>query len=248
MQYVEMLRARRCLTWYCSTLLAVFVVTAISFYSGHAQISGSGSPPQALSDLIRICALGAIIVATCMAPGLNAESSTLAITWTRPVRRATIAWRYMAVDLAAILFAAVFMLAVVLAFLALFGSLGRLTFDSAVPAALLNVMGVALMWYGLVIVVTARMDGRGNVISGLSWPAFMMVGGLWAAPFPPVLHGLITVLDYFNPLTYFNNFSNEQHAAKQVLNLDPNLLTLIAWCFVVVTLVATVRLWSTREV
>jgi hypothetical protein len=104
------------------------------------------------------------------------------------------------------------------------------------------------MWYGLVTLVTARMDGRGGLISGLSWAAFSIIGGLWAAPFPPLLHGLITFLDYFNPLTYFNSLSTEHHVSKQVLNLDPSLLTLIAWCFVAVTLVATVRLWSTREV
>jgi hypothetical protein len=40
MQYVEMLRARRVLTWYCGILLAVFVIVALSFYSGHSHISG----------------------------------------------------------------------------------------------------------------------------------------------------------------------------------------------------------------
>jgi hypothetical protein len=248
MQYVEMLRARRVLTWFCGILLAVFAITVISFYSGHVQISGGRHSAQDLSDLIRICAFGAMVVATCMAPGLNAESTTLAITWTRPIPRAAIAWRYIAVDAVAMLFAFLFMLAVGIAFIALFGGLGDLRFDAAIPAALLNVFGVSLMWYGLVTLVTARMDGRGGLISGLSWAAFSIIGGLWAAPFPPLLHGLITFLDYFNPLTYFNSLSTEHHVSKQVLNLDPSLLTLIAWCFVAVTLVATVRLWSTREV
>lgn len=248
MQYVEMLRARRVLTWYCGILLAVFVIVALSFYSGHSHISGSEEPVQLLSDILRICAFGAMIVATCMAPGLNAESSTLAITWTRPAPRAAIAWRYIAVDAVTIVIAYVFTVAVALAFLAMFGAAGHVTFDAAIPSALLNVFGVTLMWYGLVTFVTARMDGRGGLVSGLSWAAFSIVGGLWAAPFPPLLHGLITFLDYFNPLTYFHNVTSSHHAGNDVLNLDPSLLTLIAWCFVAVTLVATVRLWSTREV
>ncbi len=248
MQYVEMLRARRVLTWYCGILLAAFAITAISFYSGHARMSGDRGSAQDLSDLMRVCAFGAMIVATCMAPGLNAESSTLAITWTRPIPRVAIAWRYIAVDAGTILFGFLFMLAVGIAFIALFGALGQLRFDAAVPAALLNIFGVTLMWYGLVTLVTARMDGRGGLISGLSWAAFSILGGLWAAPFPPVLHGLITFLDYFNPLTYFQNIAVGRHSGHDILNLDPNVLTLIAWCFVAVTLVATVRLWSTREV
>lgn len=246
MQYVEMLRARRVLTWYCGILLAAFVIVVISFYSGHTRVSGGGHSHDDLSELIRICAFGAMIVATCMAPGLNGESSTVAITWTRPLSRPAIAWRYIGVDAVTILIGYLFLLAIGIAFTALFGHLGNLKFDAAIPAALLNVFGVTLMWYGLVTLVTARMDGRGGLISGLSWAAFTIAGGLWEVPFPAVLHGLITFLDYFNPLTYYVNIG--RHPGSEILTLDPSLLTLIAWCFVAVTLVATVRLWSTREI
>jgi hypothetical protein len=247
MEYVEILRARRVLTWYCGTLLAVLAIAVLSVYSGHSQMHGSVGPIH-LSDLLKGCAFGAIIVATCMAPGINAESSTLAIAWTRPMSRTAIAWRYIAVDAVTIVLGYAFAVFIALAFLAAFGLIGNVGVDGDVPMTILNGIGSSLMWYGLVNVVVARMDGRGGMISGLSWAVFLVIGGLWAAPFPPLIHGLLTFLNYFNPLTYFQSVSSSHSTSHEVLVLSPDLLTLIAWCFVAVTLVATVRLWSTREV
>jgi hypothetical protein len=247
MQYVEMLRARRVLTWYCGILLGALVIAVISVYSGHAHMHGSLGTTR-LSELLEGCAFGAMIVATCLAPGLNAESSTLAIVWTRPMSRPAIAWRYIAVDAVTIVIAYAFVLAIILAFHASFGVLGQIDLDGAVPMTVVNGIGCALMWYGLVNVVAARLDGRGGLIAGLSWAVFLVTGGLWHAPFPPLLHGLITFLDYFNPLTYLGGGSSANGGEVRVLALSPDVLTLIAWAFVAVTLVATVRLWSTREV
>lgn len=268
MEYVEVLRARRVLTWFCGILIVAVAIVVYSVYAAHG-FTQHGSGTERLSELLKLCTFGAMIVATCVAPGLNAESSTVAITWTRPRSRAAIAWRYIAVDAATIAIAYVFLAVVEIAVTGLFGALGYIVIDGSVPVVVLNGIGCALMWYGLVTVVTARMDGRGGLISGLSWAAFLVAGGLWAAPFPPLIHNLLTYVDYFNPLTYVLNIGPDtdpttvttststnghlvtQHVtahAHHVLNLSPELLTLIAWCFVVVTLVATVRLWSTREV
>lgn len=268
MQYVEVLRARRVLTWYCGILLAAVAVVVFSIYSAHG-IQGQVNGTERLSELLKVCAFGAMVVATCVAPGLNAESNTIAIIWTRPSSRDAIAWRYIAVDVLTIVFAYAFLAVLGVAVAAIFGALNSIVVDAAVPIVVLNGIGCALMWYGLVTVVTARMDGRGGLISGLSWGAFIVAGGLWAVPFPPLLHNVLTVLNYFNPLTYVLNIgrgseepgrmsvttSTNGHVATHtaqahthILNLSPELLTLIAWCFVAVTLVATVRLWSTREV
>ena len=247
MEYVEILRARRALTWYCGILLAVLVVTVISVYSKHSHMTGSPGTIS-LSDLLKGCAFGAIVVATCVAPGLNAESGTLAIAWTRPMSRAAIAWRYIAVDALTIVVAYAFAVFIALAFLVPFGLLGSVVVDRDVPMTILNSVGCSLMWYGLVNVVAARMDGRGGLVAGLSWAVFLVIGGLRVAPFPPLLHGVLTFLNYFNPLTYFQSVSSSHSTTHTVLPLSPDLLTLIAWCFVAVTLVATVRLWSTREV
>jgi hypothetical protein len=247
MQYVEILRSRRVLTWYCGLLLGALIIVAFSFYYVHAQMNGR---PEfvPLAHLIKGCAFGALILATCVAPGLNAESSTLAITWTRPISRAAIAWRYIAVDIATILVGFAFLIALVLVFFALFGQLGEVTIDASIVPAVLGALGCALMWYGLITVVTARMDGRGGLIAGVSWGVFVVLGLLWIVPFPAPLHGLITVLNYFDPLAYFTSVSSDSHSSRTIIPLDPNVKTAIAWGFAVVTSVATVRLWSTREV
>ena len=248
MEYVELLRARRVLTWNCGLLLAALIIAVLSVYSGHAEMKGSVPSAIALSHLLKGCAFGAIVVATGVAPGLNAESSTFAIAWTRPMSRAAIAWRYIAVDALTIVVGYVYLLVIILAGFACFGLLGHVVVDGGVPLTVLNGLGCALMWYGLVNVVAARMEGRGSMISGVSWAVFLFIGGLWVAPFPPLLHGLLTFLQYFNPLTYLQSLSSSHSASQSILPLTPELLTLIAWCFVAVTLVLTVRLWSTREV
>jgi len=247
MQYVEILRARRVLTWYCGLFLGALIIVTISFYSGHAQLDGKMEFVP-LASLIKGCAFGALILATCVAPGLNAESSTLAIAWTRPMSRAAIAWRYIAVDVATISVGFAFLIALVLAFFALFGQLGEVTIDAGIVPALLGSLGCALMWYGLITVVTARMDGRGGLIAGVSWGVFVVLGLLWIVPFPAPLHGLITILNYFDPLAYFTGVSSDGTGGRTIIPLDPNVKTAIAWGFAVVTSVATVQLWSTREV
>ena len=248
MEYVELMRARRVLTWYCGLLLAAFIIVAISFFSGHLE--SHGRPESvALAYLIKGCAFGALILATCVAAaGLNAESATLAIAWTRPMSRAAIAWRYIAVDVATILVGFTFLIAMAVAFFALFGQLGEIVVDSRVLPAVLGSLGCALMWYGLITVVTARMDGRGGLIAGLSWGVFIVLGVLWVAPFPPLLHGLVTFLNYFDPLAYFNGVSSGNSSERAIIPLDPSVKTAITWAFAVVTSILTVRLWSTREV
>jgi hypothetical protein len=247
MEYVEILRARRVLTWYCGALLAMLAITVISMYSGHAKI-GDMKGPIPLFLIISGCAFGAMIVATCVAPGLNAESNTLAIAWTRPVTRTSIVLRYIAVDVAAIVAAYAFTVAIVLVWCALFGLFGHITTDRDVPLSLANGLGCALMWYGLVAVVAAPLNGRGNLVAGLSWGVFVVGGSLLAAPFPDPIHAMLVFLSYFNPMTYFLGGGNGEHKAHYIVHLTPEILTLIAWGFVIVTLAGTVRLWSTREV
>jgi hypothetical protein len=249
MEYVEILRARRVLIWYCGILLAILIIAVVSLYSGHANIhQGNDGGGASLASLIQACAFGAIIVATCVAPGLNAESGTLAITWTRPMPRTAIALRYIAVDVATILFAWAFTVLITVLFFAAFNSLNEIRLGDGIGAAFLNGLGCALMWYGLVTLVSARLNGRGGLIAGLSWGVFIVLTLLWIVPFPAPIHMLVNVLNYFNPLTYFHNVGEPTHHSHLVLDVSENILTLIAWGFVAVTLAGTVRLWSTREV
>lgn len=257
MEYVEFLRARGILRNYGAVLLVGLVLAIASLFSNHfgghvvlqVQDAKPGTPGAVgvYSSILGGSAIVAFIIATCIAPGLSAESSTLAITWTRPVPRSTIAWRFIAIDLVTIAVSYVAFVVVVLIVLAMFGLLGRFRFDGAGAAAIVTLgLGCAIMWYALVTLVTAWLPGRGGLIAGLSWVAFLVLGGLWAAPFPTLIHWLIAALNYLNPLAYFGNIGSSGH--DQVIPLTGVVRTLMAWCIGIAALVGTVRLWSTREV
>lgn len=254
MEYVEILRARGILRIYALVLLAGLVLAAVSLYSsqfaGHVAVHVEAGTPGTVgvySSVLGACAMVAFIIATCIAPGLSAESSTLAITWTRPVPRSTIAWRFIAIDLATIVVSYAAFFVVVLIVLAMFGLLGAFRFDGAEAAAIVaRGLGCALMWYALVTLVTARVSGRGGMIAGLSWVAFLVLGGLWAAPFPTLIHWLIAALEYLNPLAYFGNIGSSGN--QSIIPLSGAVRTLMTWCIGIAALVATVRLWSAREV
>src|ERR1700761_6443917 len=98
MQYVEILRVRRALLWYTGILLALVIVALVSVYAGtHAEVHNSGT--VRFGELVGGCAFGAGGVAALVVPGLSVESAqTIPIIWTRPASRASIAWRYIAVD------------------------------------------------------------------------------------------------------------------------------------------------------
>jgi hypothetical protein len=252
MEYVEILRARGVLRNYGIVLLVGLVLAAASLYNhfgGHVGVHVEGGEPavSVYSSILGACAVVAFIIATCIAPGLSAESSTLAITWTRPVRRSTIAWRFIAIDLATIAMSYAALFVVFLIVLAMFGVLGTFRFDGADAAATVaRGLGCALMWYALVTLVTARLPGRGGMIAGLSWVAFLVLGGLWAAPFPTLIHWLIAALEYLNPMAYFGNIGSSGN--QSIIPLSGAVRTLMTWCIGIAALVGTVRLWSTREV
>ena len=91
MEYVEILRARRMLFWFGIVLLGMVALTAVSIYGGHAEVQ-RGTGAVLLSKLVGGAVFGALVVATFMATGLNAEFATTAIAWTRPKTREAIAW------------------------------------------------------------------------------------------------------------------------------------------------------------
>jgi hypothetical protein len=249
MEYVEILRARRVLFWYTLALLGALVITALSAYGGHADMrNGGGTLDFWMLELG--CAMGAFIVATCVAPGLIAEASTVGITWTRPAPRARIAWRFIAVDFLAIVLGYAILLAVVLAFFALFGLLHVVHFGPRDLVVFALAMGSAVLWYGLVTLVSSRLPGRGGLIAGLSWVAFVVIGSTWAAPLPPAIHTALTVLSYLNPMAYVGGISggDGNHHSVHPIVLSEGLRTVLVWVLGLVALVATVRLWSTREV
>ena len=250
MEYVEIQRARRVLFWYTVSLLGLFVLTAIAVYSSHPHVSGGGpNGHQDLSSFVGAAVFGALIVATVLATGLNAEHATTAIIWTRPRSRESIAWRYIAVDFAAILAAYAILLAFIIGGMALFGALQYVWFDAArsLTQFLLGMGGTA-MWYGLISVAAARVEGHGARFAGLSWAIFLILVLVTAAPLPALLHSLIIALNYLNPLAWLGNMgSTHADGGNHVIPFAASIRAAGAWAIAIVAIVASVKLWATRE-
>jgi hypothetical protein len=251
MHYVEMMRARRVLIGYGIALLAIVAVTGLIVLAGSAHVHGDvnmGSAPTILSSSIVAGSIfGALIVATLMIPGLNAEAATTPIIWTRPTPRDTIAWRYVAIDFATIVVAFLGTIACVYIVLAILGLLKYAVFDPKTVTATLLGLGGIVMWYGVVSVVVARLPGRGPLLAGLSWAVFLIQAALTVAPFPSVIHEIIVALNYLNPFAYLGSVNTANAHDPLVVQLPAAGRAVAAWLIGVAATIASVRLWSTRE-
>jgi hypothetical protein len=247
-EYVELLRARRALTWYGAILFSMVALgLALAFKNGppRIHISSNSHPDLPMEILLAGAAFGPMILAAFMAVGLDAEFKTAAITWTRPVSRLAIALRYVAVDGATLLAAWVLTL-VACAIPIVATGLGKyITFGSRDFVFLALVFGAAVMWYGLVVLLTTLLPGRGGAIAGGSWGYALIVPGLAAIPFPTALHQVMVALNYLNPMAYIGNRSSESHSI--IIGTLPQ-HAVATWLIGLAAVAIATQLWTRREV
>ena len=248
MQYVEILRAKRILTWYAIVVAGVTAIVAVSVLAQPHASQGAGPIP--LADVFLLCTVGAFVLATIMSTSLASESTTLAISWTRPVSRERIAWSFIAVDVAAILLGYALLVAAALLCIALIGLSGYLYGGPSSWGGFVLGAGSAVMWYALGLVASSRLAAHGVRVATFTWLAFIVVNAVWAAPVPAPIHAVLTALNYLDPIAYINGVGTGGHAhPAQAHPLPPAQTTRIAleWIIAAVALVAAVRIWSTRE-
>jgi hypothetical protein len=246
MEYVEILRARRILTWYTALIVIGLVIEAISFYAGHGKNQGEGT--VAFSSLAGGACVAALIIATLLAPGLSAEAAnTTALIWTRPAPREAIASRFIAVDVVAIVLAYAIMLVALLLGIAIIGGLLQVTFEpAAIGRAVLLGLGGSLMWYAMISVAAARLPGRGPLLAGLSWGVFPAITALALAHnFPVWLHDVLYALNYLDPMAWMGGTTPQGNSSFLPFSVWGRVLG--TWSIAIVALAASVRLWSTRE-
>ncbi len=246
MEYVEILRAKRILTWYTGVLIVGLIIEAISFYASHAHNEQNGNLP--FNMLAAGAGIGALLIATLVAPGLSSEAAnTTALIWTRPAPRDAIAARFIGIDVAAILIGYAILLAAMIVGVAIVGGLPALTFD---PAATLRGaclgLGAAFMWYAVISVAAARLPGRGPLFAGLAWGVFPILAGLFHAHwFPLWLHDVVYALNVLNPMAWLGGTTPQGNSSIIPFSVWGRVLgeSVIAIALVV----TSVRLWSTRE-
>jgi hypothetical protein len=246
MEYVHILRARRILTWYTGILVAGLIIEAISYYGGSHRNTQDGSIGFHL--LAAGAGAAALIIATLVAPGLSAEAAnTTALIWTRPVPRDAIAARFIGIDIAAIAIGYVITLAGIMVGIAIVGGFPMVTYE---PAAILRSValaaGGALLWYAVISAAAARFPGRGPLIAGLSWGVFPVLAALYHAHnFPIWLHDVIFVLDILNPMAWLGGTTPQGNSS--IIPFSEWGRVLGETAIGVALVVASVRLWSTRE-
>jgi len=248
MEYVEILRTRRVLFWFGVSLLATLVLNLLSI--GHVH-SSQGTHPEAagripFSGFIVGAIFVSYILAACVAPGMSNESNTIAISWTRPMARDAIAWRYVAVDFATLALCFCVTLGASLLAVWAYGFAGVIKMDADAPYEFALGVGTLVMWYALIVATAARFPGRGGLIAGLSWGVFLVLGALWSLPLPWLIHDLVTALNYLSPLAYLSASDTTNHG-HHAIALSALWLAIVPWCIGIAALVAAVRLWSTRE-
>jgi hypothetical protein len=259
MYYAELLRARRALIWYGGILFAcVALGLALAFKDGPPRVhmSHDANPMIPLGSLLVGAAFGPIILAGFMAIGLDAELKTAAITWTRPVARLRTALTYVAVDVATLLVAWLFTVVVALIGITV---LGISQYLNASDTGSLGVwaplaFGIAMMWYGLVLLCTTLVPGRGNAVVGVSWAYALFVPGLASIPFPPLLHAAMVALNYVNPLAYLSTTGPSRGEARIQIGGGPlfggsaSTHAIVAWAIAIAAVAIGTRIWTVREV
>ncbi len=251
MEYVAMLRGRRVLTWYGTIFLALTALgLALAFKDGppRMQMSRGSNPMIPFEFILAGAAFAPVLLASFLAVGLDAEYKTAAITFTRPLSRALIALRYLAVDGGSMIAAWLITLAVVLITIFVLGIGKYLTFGHEATDAFSIVLGCAVMWYGLIVLVTALLPGRGNAVAGGSWAYALLVPGLAQIPFPPLLHQVMVALNYLSPLSYLGNIGSSNGHSQSLIAGTPLEHTIAVWLIGLVAIAVGTRIWATREV
>jgi len=246
MEYVELLRARRSLSWHLG-ILAILTLGAL--YLAHEALlhvhgSGASHGPVQLSWLTWFATVFAAIYASSAGTSLNRENATRDISWTKPAPRTLVALRFVLIDVAAVIvvFAATFLLET----LVLVSLQVTPVLDSAFGEMLELGLGASLMWYALIQVLTCRFGPGARSIGGILWPVALTIDGL--AQVPGVVGSLAMAVDVVNPLAYVGSSFGSSSGARATLNFVPaDVRALAVWLFAVLFCAVAVTIWPRKE-
>jgi hypothetical protein len=239
MNYVEILRMRRNLTWLAGVLGALCLIAMISVNLNaggmHLRMGMTHSHFDGGLDLAALFGIGVaitLIFATIIGGTLSRENETPEMIRTKPFAREQMALSFFLTDLAAILLSFVITCALVSLVLldvcAIAGVFPPLRFGPEAGVILTLGLGVAFMWYALVQAVSAGLRARGGIVIGLSWAYFTILVGLAHATFlPGFVHEVIMLLNLLNPLAYMNSLTS--HGDSLTTTVPNSIFALDAW-------------------
>ena len=248
MEYVEFLRIRRSLAWHIGIIVVLgFVVMLVGGNEASVNINGStrvmSGMQVPLGIIASIAAFYGAIFASSAGTSLNRENETREISWTKPIPRSVLALRYIAIDLAGVAIA--YVAAIVVIMLVLLRLHITPFFDGDAPVQLALGLGVGVMWYALIAVITCTLPPGARSVSGVIWAAAFGIGALTQVP--GAIGTVAGVLDILNPLSYMGK-SSAAHGPFVAAQAAPaEIRTLIVWCFTAVFCAIAVTIWPRAE-
>jgi hypothetical protein len=249
MAYVEFLRARRALTWHLG-ILAVILLFVL--YFGHSTtvtidgspkfLAGMGVP---LSALTPIAMFFAAIYSSSAGTSLNRENLTRDISWTKPVPRTLMALQFIAIDIVAI--AIVFSLTMAAVLVELYRMHFVPVFDAGFGVQLVLGLGVGVMWYALLQLMTCYFGPGARAAVGILWPVALLALGLTKVG--GAIGAIAWALDIINPLAYMSGVTFDGHGPHQnsIWNLPAEQSALVVWLFSVFFLAIALAIWPRKE-
>ena len=252
MEYVEFLRVRRAMIWHVG-ILAVVGLVILAFGQGtDVNIDSGGSTSHLMSGMaIPLGALASIgmfyaaIFASSLGTSLNRENTTREVSWTKPISRTLLAVRYVLIDLAGII--VIFALTMLLV-------VGTLAYHHVTPVAgpdtLINFVlgiGVSVMWYALLQVLTFALPPGGRAAAGFLWPAALVGAGL--AQINGTTGVIARAIDIINPLAYMGGvaFSAGSASNRSVFQGPLELRALTVWAFAAAFCAIAIAFWPKKE-
>ena len=263
MAYVEFLRLRNgiAICWSILIALAVSGIVALELLGlgHHIQLDESDMTGVPVSILAGLAIYPAAGMTTGFGWSLNRASENGEIVWTRPFSRVALALRYMLIDTAGIVLTFFVALGLYILVALVFASVAHspkaVLFGGDTVAAIALGVGVCFMWFGLVQAATAWYSGRGGMVAGLSWAAFIILATLAAVKIEP-FHTIIMALNFLNPLAYksLSGFVTSDlssvstfHSGFSVIGLGVWTRVALAWAIGAVTCALAIHAWKRVE-
>jgi hypothetical protein len=255
MAYVEYLRVRRILIIYTIVVAAIALFVTASLGSAHVYVNNHDLRGQHIAPpltVVLVTALfGSLIFGTLLSGTLSRERETIALSWTRPVPRERLALEVVLVDFGGILAAALVTLVCGAIPLLAIGMLAEVYPDGHSVGGVVLMLGVTLMWYGIVQAATAWHRSGAGLAIGMSWVLFPLLMTLGHVTFfGPIFGGAIGALNYLNPLAYSSSYGNFNGASVQetsYLNLSEGIRIAATWLIGLAACAVAIFAWKRSE-
>ena len=249
MYYLEYLRVRRIALIYGTVVTAIVALLfAIALGSTHHSIVIEGAGPvhrAPLSMLVGVAAFLVAIFASVVGTGLNVVSAQLQAVRSKPVAPVRAALQIFGVDLASIAVMFAFVLLLELLLVLVLGDTVRVVVDDATAPVLVMTLGACALWYAWIAAGSAPLARSGSVVTGLSWPIFIIA--LSAEHLRvPALQAVVRALNTVSPLTYLS-FRDRGGVVTYGEGLPLLVVTIVPWLTAVVLAGVAILLWRRRE-